>query len=161
MFTFFFNFEVFPGISHWGKKNVKNSILLKTCQLRYLNFRAKNQIENPRISVLWLRKFMKYLNFRAKNQIEISWILVLWLQKFMKYLNFCAKNQIEKSLDFNIMGSKIRKYLNFRAKNQIENFWISVSKIYLNLLTKNDYLPQCEFPDPELQKRDAWLVLNL
>ena len=85
----FFNFEVFPGISHWGKKNVKNSILLKTCQLRYLNFRAKNQIENPRISVLWLRKFMKYLNFRAKNQIENPWILVLWFQKFKYfYLNF-------------------------------------------------------------------------
>ena len=49
---------------------------------KYLNFRAKNQIENLKILSFMGSKIHKYLNFRAKTQIENSWISVLWVQKF-------------------------------------------------------------------------------
>ena len=56
-------FHEFFQKMHTGKVTQflsKNSILLKTCELWYLNFYAKNvQIKGA--------KSMKYLNFRAKN----------------------------------------------------------------------------------------------
>ena len=42
---------------------------------------TKNQIEKPLNFNIMGSKIRKYLNFRAKNQIENFWISVLWVQK--------------------------------------------------------------------------------